>query len=190
MERTISARPLAPTRSLDEIADDIVLELGDAGGECLVLPESDTRDVVMSFVDSLVALDRVYRREWSREERMAEAEYAEKLDAHLAELECRLKHPLAPTPDVQIISGIKQMRAACRTRMLLRPKGGRAAHCMKRSCAGSALHLMQRFSRRPIAGSAETAFPVITALLFEAVTGEQEASCKRACDHILRYHRG
>jgi hypothetical protein len=167
-----------------------VLELGDARGQCIVLSENDTRDVVMSFVDSLVALDRVYRGEWSREERMAEAEYAENLDAQLAELESRLKNPLAPKPNVQIVSGIKQMRAACRAQMLLRPKGGRAVDRMKRSCAGSALCLMQRFSRRPIAGSAETAFPVITALLFEAVTGEQEASCKRACDHILRYHRG
>jgi hypothetical protein len=59
---------------------------------------------------------------------------------------------------------------------------------MKRSCAGSAFHLMQTFSRRPIAGSAESSFWVITQLLFEAVTGEKEANCKRACDHILRYH--
>jgi hypothetical protein len=146
--------------------------------------------VVMSFVECLVALDRVYRQEWSREQRMAEAHYAESLDGLLAELESRLTHPLAPTPDAQIISGLKRMRAACRTQMLFRPKSGRGVSRMKRGCAGSALHLMQRFSRRPIAGSAETAFPVITALLFEAVTGEQEASCKRACDHILRYHRG
>jgi hypothetical protein len=79
------------------------------------------------------------------------------------------------------------MREACRIRMLFRPKSGRGTSSMKRSCAGSALHLMQWFSRRPNSGSAETSFPVITALLYETVTGEHDASCKRACDWTLRY---
>jgi hypothetical protein len=187
MEQAVSTAP-EQTRSRDEIVADIVLELGGAQGESLVLSENNTRDVVMSFVTMLTALDMVYRKEWSREQRTSEADYAKNFDCLLAELESKLAHPLAPSPDVQLISGIGRMREACRIQMLFRPKGGRGTSAMKRGCAGSALHLMQFFSRCPISGSAETAFPVITALLYEAATGEREASCKRACDHILRYH--
>jgi hypothetical protein len=69
-----------------------------------------------------------------------------------------------------------------------RPKGGQKVNDMKRSCAGVALGLMRNYSRRPISGSAETAYPVITALLYEAVTGEREANTKRACDWIIRHN--
>jgi hypothetical protein len=103
MEQAISTAS-EPARSHDDIVAEIVLELGDARGEFLVLSENDTRAVVMSFVRSLTALDSVYRKEWSRKQRVAEADYAQSLDGLLAELESKLTHPLAPTPDVQLIS--------------------------------------------------------------------------------------
>lgn len=185
-DRSISA-------AQEPLADAIVLEMGGVRGEYLVLSESDTRDVVISFLTCLVPLAKLYQREWSREQRMARADYAGGLDALLAELESRLAQPLplAPTPDEQFISEIGRLREACRVEMLFRPKGGRGVNNMKYSCASNALYLMQRFSRRPISGSAETAYPAITALLYEAVTGERDANCKRAYDWILRsHHRG
>ena len=197
-------RALARRRNIDDIVADVVRELGDATYKQLVLSEANTHDAVMSFVNVLVAVDRAYQREWSREQRIAEAKYAEGL---LAQLESKLKHPLATAyfipragpivPDDAAIAAdqqvfiekLAQMRQECRVAMSLRPKRGRSSDRMKRSCAGSAFHLMQTFSRRPIAGSAESPFWVITQLLFEAVTGEKEANCKRACDYILDCRR-
>lgn len=199
---------MARRRNIDDIVADVVRELGDATYKRLVLSEADTHDAVMSFINVLVALNGVYQREWSREQRIAEAKYAEDLDSLLAQLESKLKHPLAATffgvpragrivPDDGtvgadqrvFIEDLAQMREVCRVAMLFRPKHGRSSDRMKRSCAGSAFHLMQTFSRRPVAGSAESPLWVITQLLFEAVTGEKEANCKRACDYILRCRR-
>jgi hypothetical protein len=181
----VRATATAP-RSRDEIISDIVLELDDARDESLVA-ENDTRAWVTAYVECLVA----QRQDRSREQRKAEADYAERLDGLLTELESSLTHPLAPTPDAGLLSGIERMRSMCRTKTLpwFRPKGGRNVNYIKRSCAGVALHLVRRFSRRPISGSAETAFPVVTALLHEAVTGERNASCKRAYEWILRHNR-
>jgi hypothetical protein len=199
---------LARRRDVDEIVADVVRELGDATYKQLMLSEADTHDAVMSFVNVLAAVNRVYQREWSHEQRIAEARYAEKMDSLLAQLEAELKHPFATAffgapyagrivPDDATIADyhrvfieeLAQMREGCRVAMLFRPKRGRNSDRMKRSCAGSAFHLMQTFSRRPVAGSAESPFWVITQLLFEAVTGEKEANCKRACDYILHCRR-
>jgi hypothetical protein len=186
-------RALARRRNLDNIVADIVRELGDATYKQLVLSKADTHDVVMSFVDNLVVVNLIYQREWSRKHRIAEAQYAEDLDSLLAQLESKLNHPLAGAffaADQRVfIEKLAQMREVCRVYMLFRPKRGRSSDAMKRSCASSAFYLMQTFSRRPIAGSAESPFWVITQLLFEAVTGEKEANCKRACDYILHCRR-
>jgi hypothetical protein len=210
MNQALHGKLTAPARrrNLDDIVADVVCELGDATYKQLVLSEANTHDAVMSFVNTLVGLDRVYQWEWSREQRIAEAKYAEGLDSLLAQFESKLKHPLATAffgapragrmvPDDAAIADdqrvfiekLAQMREVCRVGMLFRPKRGRGSDRMKRSCAGSAFHLMQTFSRRPIAGSAESPFWVITQLLFEAVTGEKEANCKRACDYILHCRR-
>ena len=192
---------MATRRNLDDIVSDVVFELGDATYKQLVHSEAITRDAVMSYVDTLVGLNRLYQQEWSGEQRLAEAKYAEDLDSLFAQLESKLKHPLAtrlfgapddaPIADDQRlpIKELAQMRQVCRVAVLFRPKRGRGSDRMKRSCAGNAFHMMQTFSRRPIAGSAESPFWVITQLLFEAVTGEKEANCKRACDSILRCRR-
>jgi hypothetical protein len=187
MEQAISTAPES-TRSLDEIVDDIVLELGGARGESLVESENDTRAWVTAHVECSV---RAKQQERSRKQRKAEADHAERLDGLLAELESMLKHPLTPAPDTGLLSGIERMRATCRMKTLpwFRPKGGRNVDYTKRNCAGVALHLVRRYSRLPISGSAETAHPAITALLYEAVTGERDANCKRAYEWILRYNR-
>ena len=180
MEQVNSTAP-EPTRSLDEIVDDIVLEFGD-----LILPEATTRAEVMSLVSRLDA----GARKGSREQRRAEVDHAQSIDGLLAELELRLADPLAPRFNKRLISGIGQMREACqRIQMLFQPKGGREVNHVKRLCASSAFYLMQMFSRRPISGSAGNPFPAVTELLFEAVTGEPDANCKRACDAILRRRR-
>src|SRR5689334_7582813 len=113
MEQVIS------TRSLDEIVDDIVRELGDARGE---RPENDTRAEVMSLVSRLTA----GARKGVREQRRAEVDHAQNIDSLLAELELRLADPLAPRFNKRLIDGIRQMREACqRIQMSFRPKGGR-----------------------------------------------------------------
>jgi hypothetical protein len=174
------------TASLDEIVDEIVRELGDPLGKSLILPENAVRDEVISFVGRLTA----GARKGSREQRMAEADHAQSIDGLLAQLESKLAHPLAPRFNKQLLSAIGRMQEACQRQRLFRPKGGREIDHLKRYCARSTLFLMQKISRRPISGSAETSFPVVTALLHEAVTGERDANCKRACDWVLRHHRG
>ncbi len=58
---------------------------------------------------------------------------------------------------------------------------------VKGRCAQSALHLIRTFStQRPTCGSDGSTFPRITALLYEAVTGEERASGFRAvCNDML-----
>src|SRR5215469_6807376 len=104
MEQVISTAP-EPTRSLDEIVDDIVLECGDVQGESLILPEATTRAEVMSLVSRLDA----GARKGSREQRRAEVDHAQSIDGLLAELELRLADPLAPRFNKQLISRIGQM---------------------------------------------------------------------------------
>ena len=110
-----------------------------------------TRDAVMSYVNTLVGLNRVYQQEWSRGQRIAEAKYAEDRDSLLAQLEFKLKHPLARsyatgpdsarrrrTDDQRLpIKELAQMRQVCRLAVLFRPKRGRGSDRMKRSCAAT-----------------------------------------------------
>ena len=184
MGRAISTAP-EPTRSREEIVDDIMREFGGARGESLILSEADTRTGVLSFVTRLTA----GARKWSREYRKAEADCAQGIDDLLTELESKLKDPLAPRFNAQVISTIGSMRESCQAQMQFRPKDGREFDHLKHYCARSARHLMQSFSRRKISGSAETSFPVVTALLFESTTGKRDANVKRACDATLRHRR-
>jgi hypothetical protein len=188
MRRVISTAP-EPTRERDEIVDDIVRELGGARGESLILPEAAVRAEIMRSVSRMTA----GARRWSREQRKAEADHAQSIDDLLAELELKLADPLAPRFNKQIFSAMGRLTAViremCQKQTLFRPKGGREVDQLKRDCASSAFHLMQKFSRHKISGSAQTSYPVIAALLFEAVTGEREANVKRACEHVLRRRR-
>jgi hypothetical protein len=149
-----------------------------------IQPENVARAEVVSMVQRLTVL--VLQQEPSREERRGVADYARSIDAKLTELESMLKDWRAPRPDAGLISGIELMRAACRMRMELRPKRGQQTDHVKLACASCAFDLMKRFSRRKIKGSANSSFQVITARLYEAVTGEPDANCKRACESILR----
>src|SRR5262249_38017467 len=98
MEQAILTVP-EPTRSRDKIVDDIVREFGGARGESLILSEADTRTAVLSFVTRLTA----GARKWSREYRKAEADCAQGIDDLLTELESKLKDPLAPRFNAQVI---------------------------------------------------------------------------------------
>jgi hypothetical protein len=60
----------------------------------------------------------------------------------------------------------------------------------KHYCARSAHDLMQAMSDKKITGTEDNAFRVITSLLYEAVSGQQGADLKRACDSRLRKIRG
>jgi hypothetical protein len=56
----------------------------------------------------------------------------------------------------------------------------------KHLCAWLALGLMQELSEAKITGTKDSAFRVITGLLYEAVSGQPDADLKRACDSVLQ----
>ena len=53
-------------------------------------------------------------------------------------------------------------------------------------CAWHALGLMGELSDRKIKGTKDSAFRVVTGLLYEAVSGQPDADLKRACDSVLQ----
>jgi hypothetical protein len=53
-------------------------------------------------------------------------------------------------------------------------------------CAWHALGLMRELSDRKITGTKDSAFRVVTGLLYEAVSGQPDADLKRACDSVLQ----
>jgi hypothetical protein len=59
----------------------------------------------------------------------------------------------------------------------------------KNRSAQSAYFLMREFSDGKITGTKDQAFRIITALLYEAISGQQGADLKRACDAALRGKR-
>ncbi len=56
----------------------------------------------------------------------------------------------------------------------------------KHLCAWNALGLMRELSDRKITGTKDSAFRVVTGLLYEAVSGQPDADLKRACDSVLQ----
>jgi hypothetical protein len=56
----------------------------------------------------------------------------------------------------------------------------------KHLCAWFAHGLMRELSDRKITGTKEDAFRAIAGLLYEAISGQQNADLKRACDSVLR----
>ena len=56
----------------------------------------------------------------------------------------------------------------------------------KHLCAWQALGLMRELSDRKITGTKDSAFRVVTGLLYEAVSGQPDADLKRACDSVLQ----
>jgi hypothetical protein len=61
---------------------------------------------------------------------------------------------------------------------------------VKKLCAFSAYSLILIHSKRPATGTVDGPFRVISSLLFEAASGNRDADLKRACDTVLRRHRG
>ena len=59
-------------------------------------------------------------------------------------------------------------------------------HHAKHLCAWHALGLMRELSDRKITGTKDSAFRVVTGLLYEAVSGQPNADLKRACDSVLQ----
>jgi hypothetical protein len=53
-------------------------------------------------------------------------------------------------------------------------------------CAWNALGLMRELSDGKITGTKDSAFRVVTGLLYEAVSGQPDADLKRACDAVLQ----
>jgi hypothetical protein len=174
MKRWIPPKP----EWVGERVDDILRELG----------EAVTRAEVMGMVKRMT----FGMLRWSRKMRKAEADHARRIDDHFAEIEPLLADPDAPRFNRFIYSALAWVtgliREACQRQMQFRPKGGRDIDSLKRECANCALYLTEK-AGRPVSGSAWTTFPTVTALLFEAVTGERNASVKRACEDVLRKRR-
>jgi hypothetical protein len=159
----------------------------ESSGRNPISPENAIRAEIVSMGTRLTAL--VIRQERLRDERRAVADYAQSIDAKLTEFESMLKDCRAPRPDAGFISGMGLMRADCQMRMGLRPKRGQGTNHVKIACARCVFNLMKRFSRLKISGSPNSSFQIITARLYELVTGEPDANCKRACESVLREKR-
>jgi hypothetical protein len=176
MKRTIPPEP-EPARSLDEIVDDIVRELGDVPAA-----RAEVRGLILRMA--------VGEARWDRVQRKKEADHAQRIDDHFAEIEPMLADPLAPRFNRQIYSTLARVtgviREVCQEQMKVRPRDGREVDQLKRDCANAALHLMQKFSRHKISGTAGSSFPVVAMLLFEAVSDQPDADMKRATEHVLR----
>jgi hypothetical protein len=173
-----------PPGKRDKIIDEVIEKLGGAEGESL-LPWSDAcrRGVVKSYIDRLAPLQRADAR------RRAEADIAEDIDDLLAKLEIKLAHSHAPRFNAQVLRGIKWMREMCQAQMRGRPEAHGPVKHLKRGCAHCAFDLMWGFSDLRPSSSPGGPFLTITALLFEAVTGEYGADVTRACLAVLRHHR-
>src|SRR5579859_1107591 len=78
------AHTISPTRTLEEIVEDILRELRGPQNESAT-PENEVRAEVMSLVNRL----RVGAQKARRGQRRAEADHAESIDNLLAELELR-----------------------------------------------------------------------------------------------------
>src|SRR5450631_512758 len=80
------SKPAKSRRSLDDIVDDIVLELGDARGQCFRLAEDETRAKVRHAIeDSTKFFDR-WDSSFSRRGRAAIAKDAQELAGLIAAL--------------------------------------------------------------------------------------------------------
>jgi hypothetical protein len=83
------------------------------------------------------------------------------------------------------VTELKRLRNACAREIGPHPNYGLAKHLS----AAFAYDLMQELSDREITGTKYNAFRNITSLLYEAVSGEQAADLKRACDAVISDRR-
>ena len=99
-------------------------------------------------------------------------------------LRCTLNWYIAParTP---YFPELKRLREVCAHAVdpgfATHPNYDHAKHC-----AWNALGLMRELSDGKITGTKDSAFRVVTGLLYEAVSGRPDADLKRACDSVLQ----
>ena len=79
------------------------------------------------------------------------------------------------------VTNLKRLREVCARNIGLHPNYDLA----KNLSAEFAYGLMKILSK--ITGTEDKAFRMITSLLYEAVSGEQDADLKRACDAAIRH---
>jgi hypothetical protein len=77
---------------------------------------------------------------------------------------------------------LKRLRELCARYIGLHPNYDLAKHLSAEFAYG----LMQQISEGEISGTEDKAFRTITTLLYEAVSGEQDADLKRACDVVIK----
>jgi hypothetical protein len=78
---------------------------------------------------------------------------------------------------------LRRLRKVCAQDYGLHPNFDHAKHASAQIACG----LMQDFSDAKISGTQDQAFRIITSLLYEAVSGQQGADLKRACDTVLKF---
>jgi len=197
-----------PQRPASDIVDDILRVLGgDELKRDLRLPEDETRRRLLELVEGLRL--RAARHLPSRATRRAASNYASKVDTCILELEKLLASHFwsellggdAVELDGRLVKStspamvemknhwkrdafmeqLAQIRARCR--ILMAPLGmGPEVDDVRNVCASAAYYFMHTFTCRPITGTTEGDFEVISGLLYEAATGRSGVSMKRACD--------
>jgi hypothetical protein len=170
------------------VRDEVITSAGrvprEPSGGNPISPENIVRAEVRSLFGRLTALYK--RQETLREQRRAEAEYAQSLDDQAAKFESMLEYPLAFRVGAGFVSGIKRFREALQLQVKSRPKGGQQTDHLKLACARSAFHLMQKFSRRKPSYTPASPYQIVAMLLYEAASGKPDESVRRACDAVLR----
>ncbi len=84
------------------------------------------------------------------------------------------------------VDEIKRLHEVCTTVIDPKSRVHRNYDHAKHESASFALNLMAKLSDSKITGTVDGAFRTITSLLYEAVSGQQGADLKRACDAQLR----
>jgi hypothetical protein len=127
------------------------------------------RDRARGLIDTIAELERQFRN----------APRELKLDFPIDDL-----HP--DSHPARLFAELNYVRERCEAIIADTLTAGRKDQ-VKRSCARVALHLIRTFSTQGAAcGSDESTFPRITALIYEALTGEEKASGFRAlCKDML-----
>jgi hypothetical protein len=162
-------------------------------------PEWTAAEIPGRVYKSIEALQADVPEYFEREAIKTERERARGLIDTIAELERQLRN--APRelkldfpiddlhPDshpARLFTELNYLRERCETIIADTLIAGRKDQ-VKRSCAQVALHFIRIFStQRAACGSDGSTFPRITALIYEAVTGEEKASGFRAlCKDML-----
>jgi hypothetical protein len=178
-----------------EIIEEIVENLRPL--RCL---EKDVRELVLRHVEILISTDAKYGhlplisdvRKNSRDLIVAIDQIFQTLqDLHPFTREALFDgfaFPMGMRAPVELLRDLQLLRGGARFITSMKAPSAKL-NLTKALCAQQAYGLMHELSKGSIVGTIESSFLTIAMLLFEIISGEPNASLKRACDVELRKRR-